>query len=316
MSNIDKKELHNLFDGLKQGKQESAQELYKKYKNLVYGIAFSMLKNKDDSEDIVQNTFKRIIETDVDKLPKDYEATWMYTVTKNEALLFLQKKDNNINIEDIYSIQDKNDEIAKVIDCESYNKMISKLSNKEKEIVSLKIIADLSFNQIGKLLDENTNTIKWRYYNAIYKLKVVLSNISIAIISFVVGLATYRREKIITKPIENNETISNTNSSNTYSTQKGNRESENKSIINDEEIDMINSDLSWDTKNTDNLIDENSENINNIDNKNEAIQIDNEAKQESNYISNGIMIFSIILLLITILIIIKNQLKLRKKPSK
>ena len=316
MSNIDKKELHNLFDGLKQGKQESAQELYKKYKNLVYGIAFSMLKNKDDSEDIVQNTFKRIIETDVDKLPKDYEATWMYTVTKNEALLFLQKKDNNIDIENIYSIQDNNDEIAKVIDCESYNKMISKLSNKEKEIVSLKIIADLSFNQIGKILDENTNTIKWRYYNSIYKLKVVLSNISIAIISFVVGLATYRREKIITKPIENNETISNTNSSNIYSTQKGNRESENKSIINDEEIDMINSDLSWDTKNTANLIDENSENINNIDNKNEAIQIDNEAKQESNYISNGIMIFSIILLLITILIIIKNQLKLRKKPSK
>jgi RNA polymerase sigma-70 factor (ECF subfamily) len=316
MSNIDKKELHNLFEGLKHGKQDAAQELYKKYKNLVYGIAFSMLKNKDDSEDIVQNTFKRIIETDVDKLPKDYEATWMYTVTKNEALLFLQKKDNNINIEDIYSIQDKNDEIAKVIDCESYNKMISKLSNKEKEIVSLKIIADLSFNQIGKLLDENTNTTKWRYYNAIYKLKVVLSNISIAIISFVVGLATYRREKIITKPIENNETATNTDSSNTYSTKKENRESENKSIINDEEINMINTELSWDTKNIANQITENVENTNNSDNQNEITQIDNEVKLESNYISNGIMIFSIILLLITILIVIKNQLKLRKKPSK
>ena len=316
MSNIDKKELHNLFDGLKQGKQESAQELYKKYKNLVFGIAFSMLKNKDDSEDVVQNTFKRIIETDVDKLPKDYEATWMYTVTKNEALLFLQKKDNNINIEDIYSIQDNNDEIAKVIDCESYNKMISKLIDKEKEIVSLKIIADLSFNQIGKLLDENTNTIKWRYYNAIYKLKIVLSNISIAIVSFAVGLSTYRREKILTKPIENNENISNTNTSNTYSTQKQNRESESKSIINDEEVNMINTDLSWGTKNTANVIEEHLEDLNNFDNKNEIIQIDNEAKQKPNYISNGIMIFSILLLLITILIIVKNQLKFRRKPSK
>ena len=316
MSNIDKKELHNLFDGLKQGKQESAQELYKKYKNLVYGIAFSMLKNKDDSEDIVQNTFKRIIETDVDKLPKDYEATWMYTVTKNEVLQFLQKKDYNINIEDIYSIQDNNDEIAKVVDYESYNKMVSKLSNKEKEIVSLKIIAGLPFNQIGKLLDENTNTIKWRYYNAIYKLKIVLSNISIAIVSFVIGLGTYRRENIITKPIENNETATNTDSSNTYSTQKGNRESESKSIINDEEVNMINTDLSWDAKNTANVVEEHLEDVNNIDNKNEIIQIDNEAKYEPNYISNGIMIFSIILLFVTILIIIKNQLKFRIKPSK
>ncbi len=316
MPNIDKRELHKLFERLKQGKQESVQELYEKYKSLVYGVAFSMLKNKEDSENVVQNTFKRIIETDADKLPKDYEATWMYTVTKNEVLQFLQKKDNNINIEDIYSIQDNNDEIAKVVDCESYNKMVSKLSNKEKEIVSLKIIAGLPFNQIGKLLDENTNTIKWRYYNAIYKLKVVLSNISIAIISFVVGLATYRREKIITKPIENNETATNTDSSNTYSTKKENRESENKSIINDEEINMINTELSWDTKNIANQITENVENTNNSDNQNEITQIDNEVKLESNYISNGIMIFSIILLLITILIVIKNQLKLRKKPSK
>lgn len=307
MSNIDKKELHNLFEELKQGKQEAAQELYEKYRNLVYGIAFSIVKNKDDSEDVVQNAFKRIIETKEDKLPKDYEATWMYTVTKNEALLFLQKKDNNINIEDIYSIQDINDEIAKVVDCENYNKMISKLHYKEKEVISLKIIAGLSFNQIGKLLNENTSTIKWRYYNAIYKLKVILSNISIAIISFVVGLATYKKEQTITKPIEGNEVISNTDTLNTYSSEKGNRDSQTKSVMQEEIQDVINSDLSWDTKNIAN------ENTNNV---NEIIQENVEIKQENNCVSNGIMAFSIILLFFTFLIIIKNQLKHRKKLSK
>ncbi len=310
MSNIDKKELHDLFDELKQGKKEAAQELYEKYKSLVYGIAFSMLKNKDDSEDVVQNTFKRIIETKADKLPKDYEATWMYTVTKNEALLFLQKKGNNVNIEDIYNIQDNNDEIAKVVDYQSYNKMISKLNNKEKEIVSLKIIAGLPFNQIGKLLGENTSTVKWRYYNAIYKLKVALSNISIAVISFVVGLVTYKKETTISKPIENNESISNIDTSNTYSAENENRESQTNNENKSKSYDEIELDSSWDTINT---ISQNTNTTNEIV---QANNLDNESEHRQNYISNGIMMVSIILLLVTFLIIIKHQPNRMKKTSK
>lgn len=309
MSNIDKKELHNLFNGLKQGKQEAAQELYKKYKNIVYGIAFSMLKNKDDSEDVVQNTFKRIIETDVDKLPKDYEATWMYTVTKNETLQFLQKKDNNINIEDIYNIQDNNDEIAKIIDSGVYNKMVSPLSNKEKEIISLKIIGGLSFTQIGKLLGENTNTTKWRYYNSIYKLKVVLSNISMAIISFIVGVVAFKKTKTTDEiTIINNSTndtcSSEYNSENSYS--KGTRE---------DMQNRINEELNWDME----YADYNTKNyINEVNEVNDIVQVEDETKQEPeyNYLSYGFISFSIILLFVAIIIIIKNQLNTRKKPSK
>ena len=38
------------------------------------------------------------------------------------------------------------------------------LNPKQQEIISLKIISDLSFKDISKLLNENENTIKWRYY--------------------------------------------------------------------------------------------------------------------------------------------------------
>ena len=303
MANIDKKELHSLFQELKQGKQEVAQELYEKYKNLVYGIAFSIVKNKDDSEDVMQNAFRRIIETEEDKLPKNYEATWIYTVTKNEALQFLLKKGNNINIEDIYNIQDNNDEIAKIIDSQVYNKMVSSLSKKEKEIISLKVIGGLSFTQIGKLLGENTNTTKWRYYSAIYKLKVVLRNISIAIISFIVGIATYKKEGQTKQVIENNS-INSINE--TYSLDKNNRESETKS----EMQDKINEELSWDSsKNTANSI---------TNEVNEILQVEDKKEQEpnQNYLSYGVITFAIILLFITIIIIIKNQLNRMKKPSK
>ena len=303
MANIDKKELHSLFQELKQGKQEAAQELYEKYKSLVYGIAFSIVKNKDDSEDIVQNTFKKIIETEANKLPKNYEATWIYIVTKNEAIQFLQKKGKHINIEDIYNIQDNNNEIAKIIDSEVYNKIISKLSKKEKEIISLKVIGGLSFTQIGKLLGENTNTTKWRYYSAIYKLKVVLSNISIAIISAIIGIATYKKEKTANQIIETNS-INSIND--TYSIEKGNRESDTKS----EMQDRINDETDWNiNKNT----------VNNITNEvNEILQVEDKTEQEPerNYLSYGFVAFTIILLIVTIIIIIKHQPNRINKPSK
>ena len=294
MSKIDKNELHILFEGIKHGKQESAQELYEKYKSLVYSIAFSIIKNKDDSEDVVQNTFKKIIETEPQKLPSNYEATWIYTVTKNEALQFLNKKENSINIDDIYNIQDKNDDIAKIVDCETYNKLINKLSKNEKEIISLKVIAGFSFNQIGKLLGKNTNTVKWKYYNAIYKLKLALSNISIAIISFVVGLATYKNEKQSNQIITNTENIINAEPSNTYS---------NDSTSMSEYADT----LDWGTKNS----------LNEISNEvNEVVETTEPQPQETNYISYAFIAFSIVLLLTSVIIILKSQLKFRTKSSK
>ena len=47
---INKKELHELFQGIKQGSRTAFEVLYKRYNQLVYKIAFSILKNKENSE--------------------------------------------------------------------------------------------------------------------------------------------------------------------------------------------------------------------------------------------------------------------------
>ena len=53
MNKIDEKELKKLFTELKSSNNRIAFEtLYTKYNKLVYRIAFTILKNKEDSEDI------------------------------------------------------------------------------------------------------------------------------------------------------------------------------------------------------------------------------------------------------------------------
>jgi len=163
MAKLNDNELKELFIEIKYGNDIGFEKLYKRYRKLVYAIVFSILKNKQDSEDIVQVVFTKIYSIDKNKLPVKNEASWLYSVTKNETLNFLKKRKEYISLDDIYEIPDNNNELTKLIDQDNYNRLISKLDSIEKEIVSLKILANLSFEEIGKLLNKPTGTIKWKY---------------------------------------------------------------------------------------------------------------------------------------------------------
>ena len=196
MGKINEKELKEIFYEIKDSNTSAFEKLYSKYSTLVYGIAFSILKNKQDAEDVVQAVFAKIYDIDTDKLPTQKEASWLYTTTKNEAITFLRKRDNNLDLDSIYEIETPNNDIEEVISKDAYNRLISKLNDKEKEIISLKILANLSFDEIANLLNEPTSTIKWRYYKSINSLKILLSNLGMFIITLVIGVKTLFNKKI------------------------------------------------------------------------------------------------------------------------
>ena len=84
MKSINKQGLHKLFAELKTNKQEDVfNELYNKCGNLVYKIAFSILRNKENSEEIKQMVFLKIWKINKKILPD-----------KNEAITFLKKQKN------------------------------------------------------------------------------------------------------------------------------------------------------------------------------------------------------------------------------
>ena len=199
MEKINVDELKELFIEIKHNNNIAFEKLYNKYNKLVYGIAFCILKNKNDAEDIVQLVFTKIYSIDKDKLPIKNEANWLYTITKNETITFLRKHKNNISLEDIYEIEDSNNEINKIINQDSYNRLINKLNEKEKEIISLRILSNLSFEEIGKVLNIPTGTVKWRYYKAIHTLKILFSNLGMCIVTFITSVVAFRNGTKLTE---------------------------------------------------------------------------------------------------------------------
>ncbi len=296
MDKKEKKKLKMLFEKLKTRRKEAIEELYNNYNKTVYGIAFSILKNKEDSEDVVQIVFSKLYVLDKEKLPKEKEATWLYSVTKNESLAILKKKYDNIDLEDIYNLEDYDNEIDKSIDKNSYNKLIDKLDKKEQEIVSLKVLANLTFSEIAEILGESTSTIKWRYYKAVYTLKLLLSNLSMFIITVTLGILGVKNQNKSADYLEDEVQITNDIMGENL------EENGDKEIAKDEE-------------NNENVIeeDETTDSFENTIVQEETIQYN------TNYFSIGMISISAVFLILTItfsIFLAKHQLNARKKSSK
>lgn len=291
MKKINVEELRELFIEIKYGNNIAFEKLYKNYKNLVYKIAYSILKNSYDSDDIVQIVFEKIYSIDKDKLPTRNESSWLYSVTKNETINYLNKKKNHIELEEIYEIEDNNNEINELINKDSYNRLIGKLNENEKEIISLKILSNLSFKEIAKLLNKPTGTIKWIYYKSINTLKLLLSNLAMFIISFISSCFAMKNRKKLSPKL-------NVNESNQTKEEIKDEITEDKELLQDNKKSTKTNDKS--SQMQESVIEE----VPNISN---------------NYLSISLIGVSTIFFILTIIfsiIFTKHQLKRKKKLSK
>lgn len=208
MKNINEKELHELFCRLKKKEKIAYEELYQRYSTLVYKIAFSILKDKENAEDIMQNVFIKIINLSEEKLPTNYEASWLYSVTKNEAISYIRKNKETVSIEKVKEKSEK-DKIEEIIQKEDYEKLISSLEQKEKQIISLKVEVGLTFKEIAKILNMPIGTIQWKYYKSLHSLKLLIGNLSLFIITAILTIANLGKNKRKTSNITIEETEEN-----------------------------------------------------------------------------------------------------------
>ena len=184
MKKIDENELKIIFQGIKNGNKDDIELLYKNYHSVIYGIAFSILRNKDNSEDITQNVFAKLLKMDPSLFPSKGEASWLYTVTKNEVFQFLRKQKTIVNIDDIYAFESESNEIEDIVDMTSYYKLLENLKPIDREIISLRILSDFTFEKIAQMLDMPIGTVEWRYYKALHYIKLSLTNLAAFIIVF------------------------------------------------------------------------------------------------------------------------------------
>lgn len=294
------KKEEEIFELLKTNRTQGIEELYKNYSKLVFGVIYSILKNTDETEDVLQNVFIKLFRLDNEKLPTKSHLSWLYSVAKNETINYIKKHAKEKNFENLYEISDNDTEIEKALDKEYFNKLIENLPPKQQEILSLKIVSNLSFKEIANILNMKIPAVQWHYYKSLNTIKLLLGNV----ITIFVGAFLYIKTKGLTEK-------------NKAEPEENDSVKEKDEIALDEEKSI---DESYSINQSTELQEENNR-ADNYTGKNNTIEITAQAtgtaeSSTNNIVSVGIIVTTILLVVIFSILLIKRQIKLKKKLSK
>lgn len=144
------------------------EELYLKYRQLMFYVANEILNDVQLSEDAVQEAFIRISKN-MNKIDNDNQVStkaFLVTVVRNVALTMLKKENHYYDFSEYQDlIVDKQEVEKNVLDrmeVKAYISAITKLSEKYRYILYLHCVQEYTVSEISKLLQLSQEVVKKR----------------------------------------------------------------------------------------------------------------------------------------------------------
>ena len=165
-----------IYEYLK-GDQRALEFLVKKYIKPIYSFVYRNVGDVEAAEDITQEVFirvwKNIRRFD---LNKDFKP-WIFQIAKNASIDYLRKRKTipfsrfensqgqNMLTETLIQ---KSPELIETLNTKTeFEKTISGLSEKDKNLIQLRHSQGMSFKEIAQKMTSSINTIKSRYRRTI-----------------------------------------------------------------------------------------------------------------------------------------------------
>jgi len=154
---------------------QDIEQIYKKYFETVSKYLFCLTHNSDISEELTQETFYRAVKKINTFKGNCKMSVWLCQIAKNLWYDELKKNKKVQNIgEEIFFIQSEDEiednVIAKDNKIDLYKK-IQKLDEQTREVIYLRITGELSFKEIGDILNKTENWARVTFYRGKQKLK-------------------------------------------------------------------------------------------------------------------------------------------------
>lgn len=158
----------DIIEKAKLGDTVALTLLIDNHKSLAYNLAFRIVKNHDDSKDVVQESFIKVLEKIHQFQNKAKFSTWLYRIVLNEAL---KKKHDNKKKSFVplsTSIEMPTvDEVAGP----SINGALEALTENEKLVVTLFYLGEKSTKEIKDVTGLSISNIKILLHRARIQLK-------------------------------------------------------------------------------------------------------------------------------------------------
>lgn len=165
-----------LMEHFQSGQEKAFNELFARYKDRLHNFLYRYTHDHQDCEDLVQETFLR-----VHRSKHSYEriarfSTWMYTIALNLARSLHKKKkrmtmvtihkdpgdpdDRSMSLVDENILPDK--KLQEKMSMEMLQEALMELNEDFREVVILRDLQQLSYEEISEITDTPMGTVKSR----------------------------------------------------------------------------------------------------------------------------------------------------------
>ena len=167
------------------GQEQALEVLINRYKDKVYTSVFMLVKDKYLAEDIFQDAFLKIIKTIKEGRYAEQGKflPWAIRVAHNLCMDHFRRSKQQIPItlpdgQDISVLFGAGDMVSDGIEKrqvhDSVRKLVEELPDEQREVVVLRIFADLSFKEISDLTGVSINTALGRMRYALINLRKLI----------------------------------------------------------------------------------------------------------------------------------------------
>lgn len=162
------------------GDQSAFASLVRLFSRDVYGKAFSILRNHQDADDVVQETFIRVFRALPGFRFESSFRTWLITIATRQALNFRERViREHESLEgpegtlEHPALRVEETQVAAVLDQEArrlLGEAMPKLPPRQKEALTLKLQHDWKYEQIAQQMGTSVGSVKAHIFHAIQNL--------------------------------------------------------------------------------------------------------------------------------------------------
>ncbi len=166
----------------KKGNEEAFEQLVLLYEKKIYNTALRYSGDRETAFDISQEVFLRVFRFISSFDERSSFSTWIYKITTNVCKDFCKKQTDTLSLDDEeqsgIEIGDETYEPSKVYErsdlCEQIASCISKLPEHYRQVVVMRDVNGMSYEQIAQVLELEQGTVKSRIARGREKLRKIL----------------------------------------------------------------------------------------------------------------------------------------------
>jgi RNA polymerase sigma-70 factor (ECF subfamily) len=164
----------SLIEECRRGSSKAQFRLYNQYSKAMYNLAYRMMNNREDAEDLLQEAFLDCFRNIKSFRFESTFGAWLKSILVNKCINQLRKKKVELVLQETVPVEIVEEEQETIYNTDKIFKGIEQLPDGYRIILTLYLLEGYDHTEIAQILGISESTSKSQYSRAKEKLRSIM----------------------------------------------------------------------------------------------------------------------------------------------